>query len=153
MEPKTEIQKEPQKREMDIREALDSELLRGAIRAALNEWWEWYTWRYAMPVSVEIGEDYVALYISYDITEEEEVCERACIEEAKKNVDSEEYSEEDIVGGCYVACHEDVVTDTNEVFSNVWINLWHILDKYQLKYDWEMSWDYNTKYLSVVIKQ
>jgi len=146
------LQNETPKTILDIEKAVGLELIRDDIRAMLREFYDWYNWRYAMPVEVELGEDYVAIYVSYDITHELEACEKVCMEQAKKEKLGEEYTEEDIADGCFIACHEDVITDTNGVFSNVWIKLWQILEKHKFRYDWEMSWDYNTKYLRVVIK-
>ena len=151
-ETQIETQKEGLKVTMPIQKAVEFPLLRDDIRGALAEFYEWYNWRYAMPVEVELDEDYVAIYVSYDITHELEACEKACIEDAKKEELGEEYTEEDIAGGCFVACHEDVITDTNEVFSNVWIKLWQILEKRKFRYDWEMSWEHYVKYLRVLIK-
>jgi len=144
MEPKTEIQKETQKNEWwRVYEKL------GGV---LKEFVDWYVWRYNMPVEFELGADYVEIYTEYDIAQELEACEKACIEQAKKDMLSEEFTEDDIAQGCYDSCIEDIAMDTNACFSEIRRKLWEVLDKYGFKYDWEDSWEGDTKYLRFLIK-
>ena len=156
MEPKTEIQKETQNMDMEIKlnieQAIEFRLLRDDIKVALKEFYEWYNWRYVMPVEVVLGADYVEIYTEYDITQELESCENACIEQAKNDLPVEEFDDDDVAQGCHESCMEDIAMDTNADFREIKYNLLEILDKYGLKYDWELSWDYNVKYLRVRIK-
>jgi len=151
-----ETQKETQTMDMEIKlnieKAIEFKLLREDIRSALKEFYEWYNWRYILPVEITLGVDYMEIYTEYDITQELESCEKACIEQAKKDLPAEEFTEDDIAQGCYDSCMEDIAMDTNADFSEISHKLWEVLDKYGFKYDWEMSWDYNVKYLRVLIK-
>jgi len=137
---------------LNIEQAIQFQLLREDIRAALKEFYGWYNWRYVMSVDVVLGTDYVEIYTEYDITQELESCENACIEQAKNDLPVEEYDDDDIAQGCYESCIEDIAMDINADFSEIKYKLLRILDKYGLKYDWELSWDYNVKYLRVHIK-
>jgi hypothetical protein len=160
MEPPTEIPKSTENHaqyvdmeiKLNIEHAIEFKLLRDDIRAAFKEFYEWYNWRYVMSVWVVLGTDYVEIYIEYDITQELESCENACIEQAKNDLAAEEYDDDDIAQGCYESCIEDIAMDINADFSEIKYKLLRILDKYGFKYDWEMSWDYNVKYLRVLIK-
>ena len=156
MEPKTEIQKETQNMDMEIKlnieQAIEFKLLRDDIKVALKEFYEWYNWRYVMPVEVVLGADYVEIYTEYDITQELESCENACIEQAKKDLPAEEFTEDDIAQGCYESCMEDIAMDTNADFREIKYKLLEILDRYKFRYEWDLSWDYNVKYLRVLIK-
>ena len=160
MEPPTEIPKSTENHaqyvdmeiKLNIEHAIEFKLLRDDIRAAFKEFYEWYNWRYVMSVWVVLGTDYVEIYIEYDITQELESCENACIEQAKNDLAAEEFTEDDIAQGCYESCIEDIAMDINADFSEIKYKLLRILDKYGLKYDWELSWDYNVKYLRVHIK-
>jgi hypothetical protein len=160
MEPQTETPKpmETHAQNMDmeiklnIEQAIEFKLLRDDIKLALKEFYEWYNWRYVMPVWVILGTDYVEIYTEYDITQELESCENACIELAKNDLATEEFTEDDIASGCHDSCMEDIAMDTNADFNEIRRKLLRILDKYGLKYEWEMSWDYNVKYLCVRIK-
>ena len=147
-----ESQSESPKKEMELKEALEAGLIHGSVKAALEEFWNWYDWHYVMPVRIIQDSGYITLYIYYDISKELELCTDACIKEAKKRADPEEYTEEDIAGACYVACTEDIVTDINADFGRIRSHLFEYLDKYRLSYDWEDSWDYNTRYLAVSIR-
>ena len=138
--------------EIKLREALEAGLIRGSVKKALEEFWEWYYWRYVMPVTIALEGDYVTLYVHYDITEELEACEKACIDFAKKNITEEGYSDEKIAEVCYDSCIDDIARDINESFSEIRRHLFKCLDRHGLTYDWEDSWDYNTKYLAVDIK-
>jgi len=156
MESKTEIQNHAQYMDMEIRlnieRAIEFKLLRDDIKSALKEFHDWYNWRYIMPVEIVLGADYMIIYIEYDITQELESCEEACIEQAKKDMLSEELTEDDIGQGCHDSCMEDIVIDTNTVFSEIRRKLWEVLDKYGFKYDWEDSWEGDIKYLRFLIK-
>ena len=149
--PKT-APKGTEKMEIKLREALEKGLVSGSVKKALEEFWEWYDWRYVMPVTIAKEGDYITLYVYYDITEELEVCEKACVERAKKELAEDEYSDDDIAGGCHESCMEDIVRDINEDFGEIRRYLFRYLDRHGLKYDWEDGWDYNTKYLAVDIK-
>jgi hypothetical protein len=156
MEPKTEIQKETQNMDMEIKlnieNAIEFKLLRDDIKAALKEFYEWYNWKYVMPVEITLGVDYMEIYTEYDITQELELCEKACIEQAKKDLPAEEFTEDDIAQGCYESCMEDIAMDTNADFREIKYKLLEILDRYKFRYEWDLSWDYNVKYLRVLIK-
>jgi len=141
-----------EKMEIKLREALEKGLVSGSVKKALEEFYEWYDWRYVMPVTIVKEGDYITLYVYYDITEELEVCEKACVEHARKELMEDEYSEEDIAGSCYDSCMDDIVRDINEDFGEIRRYLFKCLDRHGLKYDWEDSWDYNTRYLAVDIK-
>jgi len=160
MQTQTENQKETQKEtqtmdmeiKLNIEHAIEFKLLRDDIRAALKEFYEWYNWRYVMPVWVILGTDYVEIYTEYDITQELELCEETCIEQAKNDLAAEEFTEDDIASGCHDSCMEDIAMDTNEDFREIKYKLLEILDRYKFRYEWDLSWDYNIKYLSVLIK-
>ena len=149
--PKT-APKGTEKMEIKLREALEKGLVSGSVKKALEEFWEWYDWRYVMPVTAVLDGDYITVYVYYDITEELEVCEKSCVENTKKELEQEEYSDDDIAGGCHESCMEDIVRDINEDFGEIRRYLFKCLDRRGLDYDWEDSWDYNTRYLAVDIK-
>jgi len=134
--------------EMDMPTALEFTLIPDKVREALKEWWEWYEPRYAMPITVTFDCGYIGLIVEYDITEEVDACIDACVKQAEKDG----LDVGDIGPSCADTCLGEVAGDTNTVFNEVWRKLWPILDKHGLKYDWEMSWDYNVKYLRVHIK-
>jgi len=137
---------------LNIEQAIEFRLLRDDIKVALKEFYEWYNWRYVMPVEVVLGADYVEIYTEYDITQELESCENACIEQAKNDLPVEEFDDDDVAQGCYESCIEDIAMDINADFNEIRYELLRILDKYKFRYEWEVSWDYNVKYLRVRIK-
>jgi len=147
-----ETPKTTEKMEIELREALEGGLIGGAVKEALKEFYEWYDMKYAMPVTIALEGSYVILYVHYDITEELKTCEKACVEFGKRELAGEGYSDEDIAEGCYESCMEDIARDVNESFGEIRWYLFKCLDRHGLTYDWEDSWDYNTKYLAVDIK-
>jgi len=108
--------------------------------------------RYAIPIELEIDNDYIALYISYDITEEVEACTKVGVRRAIEEDWYPDLTEEEIEEGIYDACREDSINDTIDVFSSILRKIWEIFDKHGIKYDWEDSWEGDTKYLRVQIK-
>jgi len=134
--------------EMDMPTALQFPLIDEKVRDALKEWWDWYEPRYAMDVSVEFDCGTAVLIVEYDISEEVDACISACIKQAEKDG----LDVADVGPSCADTCQGEIAEDTNITFNEVWRKLWPILDKYKLKYDYEMSWENTVKYLRVAIK-
>jgi hypothetical protein len=134
--------------EMDMPTALQFPLINEKVREALKEFYEWYDVKYAMPVIVTFNCDQVGLIIEYNIEQEVNECIDTCIKLGQENG----LDRADIGSSCAEECYDSIVSDTNDVFSDVWSKLWPILDRHGIKYDWEQAWDVDTKYLRVIIK-
>jgi hypothetical protein len=134
--------------EMDMATALQFPLINEKVREALKEFYDWYDIKYAMPITVTFNCDQIGMIIEYNIEQEVNECIDTCIKLGQDNG----LDRGDIGDSCSEECYDSIVSDTNDAFSDVWSKLWPILDKYGLKYDWENSWDVDTKYLRVVIK-
>jgi len=147
-----ESQNETPKKEIELKEALEAGLIHGKIGEALKEFYEWYDWRYVMPVRIILGEDYITILIEYNIEAELEECVEACVKNVKEDSLAEELNDHEIRAGCYDMCDEDISRDTNSVFGDIRWELFKCLDKHRLNYSWEDSWDYNVKYLAVTIR-
>jgi len=156
MQTQTQIPNQIQTTNMEIKlpleKAIEFRLLRDDIRNMLTEFYEWYNWRYVMPVEVELGMDYIKMYMECDVSEELDKCIDLCVENVNKDTLAEELTKEEINAGCYETCNEDISMDTNGVFSEIRRKLWEILDKYGFKYDWEDSWEGDIKYLRFKIE-
>jgi DNA-binding transcriptional ArsR family regulator len=134
---------------LKVPEVLKDSRLPEKLRQALEEFWEWYDVRYAVPVEVDIEPGAVRIVVSHDIEPELRECEDICVkeygEEVKRELKaegvSEEEAEEKVWQGCHEACVEDIVRDLYLSFGEITRKLDKILEKYGVKAESEGGWD------------
>jgi hypothetical protein len=130
--------------------ALDTGLIHDvAVKAALQEFWEWYSQRYTLPVDVELG-DHLTLRIYHDATEEFDECVIECVEVAKKHAKAT-IDEDAATESCYDSCIYDVGGYFDAMFDEIRTRLFECLNKYGVKYKWEEGWEDEYRYLQVDI--
>jgi len=134
-------------------EALKDERLPKHLKRPLEEWWEWYDMRYAMPVEVDIEPGAVKITIFYDAEEELRRCEEACVKEAEKELKAEdkaediewEEAEKEVWRGCHETCVEDIVLSVYININRAIDMLDRMLTRYGIKGKMERGWE-NYKY-------
>jgi len=122
-------------------EALKDERMPEYLKRPLEEWWEWYDIRYAMPVEIDIEPGVIKITIFYDTEEELKKCEEACVKEAEKELKSEDVEWEEVWHGCHEGCVEDIAYNVYIDINRAASMLDKVLKKYGIKARSEGGWE------------